>query len=227
MKDNIQLQIDVRAELAWDPRIDDRNIVIATSNGVVTLTGSVPSYADKCAAERAAERVAGVRAVANDLAVAVPIPLQRSDTEIARACANALEWDVHVPGNEIKCAVSSGWVTLDGKVEWQFERDAAARAIRNLSGVRGVTNNIVLTAKPVSPRDVSLSIEQALERRAERTTRHIRVAARDGGVVTLTGTVASYADRRAAVGAAWSAPGVTEVRDHLQVSVYASQPVEA
>jgi VCBS repeat-containing protein len=218
MKNNVQLQTDVRAELAWDPRIDDKEIRVTAADGVVTLTGSVRSYADKWAAERAAESVFGVKAVANDLAVAVALTYQRSDTDIAGAVVDALAWDVRVPDTKIKAAVTNGWITLEGDVEWQYQRDAAARAVRNLAGVRGVTNNVTITAKRVSTHDVSKSIKEALERRADRTAEHINVET-VGSVVTLTGSVPSFGDRRAAEGAAWSAPGVTDVHDELAVTL--------
>lgn len=217
MKTNVQTQSDVRAELGWDPAVHDEDIRVVASDGVVTLSGTVPSFADRLAAQQAAERVFGVRAVANELAVALPIAFQRTDTDIARAIVDALTWDVMVPDTRIKSAVSNGWVTLDGSVDWGFERDAAARAVRNITGVRGVTNNLVVAAKLVSTSDVSRGIKQALERRADRTADHITVEARDG-VVTLTGNVASYGERRAAEGAAWAAPGVKEVQDHLAVT---------
>lgn len=218
MKNNIQVQTDVRAELAWDPRVDDREIRVAATDGVVTLTGSVPSFAAKEAAEHAAERVFGVKAVANDLTVAVPSLYQRSDTDIAKAVVDALAWDVQVPDIRIKAAVKNGWITLEGDVEWRYQRDAAARAVRNLAGVRGVTNNITVTAAKVSAYDVSRGIKEALDRRADRTAERINVEA-SGSVVTLTGTVPSFGDRRAAEGAAWSAPGVTDVHDELAVSL--------
>jgi osmotically-inducible protein OsmY len=218
MKIDIQLQSDVRAEIAWDPRVHDKEIRVAAADGVVTLTGSVPSYADKVAAERAAERVLGVKAVANDLAVAVPVTYQRSDTDIAQAVVNALEWDVQVPDTKIKAAVTNGWITLEGGVEWRYQRDAAACAVRYLAGVRGVTNDITITAKRVVSDDVSKAIKQALERRADRTAEHISVEM-IGSVVTLTGSVPSFGDRRAAEGAAWSAPGVTDVNDELAVTI--------
>lgn len=218
MKNNVQLESDVRAELAWEPRVDNKEIRVAATDGVVTLTGSVPSYADKWAAERAAEHVFGVKAVANDLAVAVPVVYQRSDTDIAKAVVDALAWDVQVPDTKIKAAVTNGWITLEGEVEWRFQRDAAARAVRNLAGVRGVTNNLSITIKRASASDVGKSIKEALERRADRTAEHINVATL-GSVVTLTGSVPSFGDRRAVEGAAWSAPGVTDVHDELAVSV--------
>jgi VCBS repeat-containing protein len=218
MKSNVQLQSDVRAELAWDPRVDDMDIHVIATDSVITLTGSVPTYASKWAAERAAERVYGVRAIANDLAVAVPIPFQRSDTDIAHAILNAIAWDVQVPDTKIKCAVSNGWVTLEGNVDWRYQRDASARAVRNLAGVRGVTNNIGVAAASVSRDEVTQKIKDALERRADRTSKHINVDTVDG-IVTLTGSVPSFGDRRAAEGAAWSAPGVRGVRDELAVGV--------
>jgi VCBS repeat-containing protein len=218
MKTNEQLRSDVRTELAWDPSIDEKDVRVAAADGVVTLSGTVPSYAGKWAAERAAERVFGVKVVANELAVAVPVPLRRSDTAIAQAVADALGWDVQVPEAAVKAAVTNGWVTLEGDVEWRYQRDAAARAVRNLSGVRGTTNNIKITAQHPSSHDVSKAIKEALERRADRTAEHILVDT-VGTIVTLSGTVPSFSDRRAAEGAAWSAPGVTEVHDNLAVTV--------
>jgi osmotically-inducible protein OsmY len=156
--------------------------------------------------------------VANDLAVAVPVTYQRSDTDIAQAVVNALEWDVQVPDTKIKAAVTNGWITLEGGVEWRYQRDAAACAVRYLAGVRGVTNDITITAKRVVSDDVSKAIKQALERRADRTAEHISVEM-IGSVVTLTGSVPSFGDRRAAEGAAWSAPGVTDVNDELAVTI--------
>lgn len=217
MRNDAQLQSDVRAELAWDPRVDDSVVRVAASDGVVTLTGSVPSYADKVAAARAAERVFGVRAVANDLAVQIPVTHEQSDTAIAKAAADALEWDVEVPGEAVMSSVSNGIITLDGSVEWRYQRDAAARAVRNLTGVRGVINNIAIVAKRAAADDVRRNIKEALERRADRTADRISVETL-GGVVTLTGSVPSFGDRRAAEGAAWSAPGVTDVHDELVIA---------
>lgn len=216
MKNNMELESEVRAELAWDPKVDDKDVRVLVTDGIVTLNGTVPSYADQWAAERAAERVFGVRAVANDLAVAVPVRFQRTDTTIAQAVVDALAWDVQVPDTNIKASVTNGWVTLQGDVEWRYQHDAAARAVRNLAGVRGVTNNIKVTATRVSSGDVSKAIKEALERRADRTAENIVVEAIEG-VVTLSGSVPSFGDRRAAEGAAWSAPGVTEVNDELAV----------
>lgn len=216
MKTDMQLHKDVLSEITWDPRVKEKEIGLAAKGGVVTLTGSVESYAEKWAAERAAERVAGVKAVANDLAVTIPSAFSRADTDIAHKIVDSLAWDIQVPHDKIKSKVTNGWVTLDGEVEWQYQRDAAARAVRNLTGVCGVTNLIKVTPQRVSSHDVSKSIKEALERRADRTAERIVVEA-TGRVVTLTGNVASFGDRRAAEGAAWSAPGVAEVRDELSV----------
>jgi osmotically-inducible protein OsmY len=216
MKTDMQLHKDVVAELIWDPRVAEKEIGVAVKDGVVTLTGTVTSYAEKWAAERAVESVAGVMAVANDVTVKFPSDMTHSDTDIAHKVVDALAWDIQVPDDKIKASVTNGWVTLQGKVEWNYQRDAAARAVRYLAGVRGLTNDITVTPKPVSTFDVSRSIKEALERRADRTAERITVQAVNG-IVTLTGTVASYGDRRAAEGAAWSAPGVKEVHDELSV----------
>jgi osmotically-inducible protein OsmY len=216
MKSDLQIHKDVVAELVWDPRLDEKEIGVAAKDGVVTLTGSVASYAAKVAAELAAERVAGVRAVANDVTVSIPSGLAFTDTELAHAVADSLAWDIQVPDDKIKASVSNGWVTLGGLVEWQYQRGAALRAVQHLAGVRGVSNNITLGLIGVSATGVSQSIKQALERRADRTADRIVVNAKDG-VVTLSGSVSSYGDRRAAEGAAWSAPGVHDVRDELAV----------
>ncbi len=217
MKSDNQLHKDVLTELTWDPTVTEKEIGVAAKGGVVTLSGFVTSYAERCSAEHAAERVAGVRAVANELAVKIPIPFDRTDTEIAHAVVYSLGYDIQVPREAITSSVSKGWVTLEGEVGWQYQRDAAARSLRNLIGIRGVTNNIRVTPNPVSSYDVSRSIREALERRADRTADKITVQAH-GGVVTLTGSVPSAAERREAEDAAWSAPGVKEVRDELAVT---------
>jgi osmotically-inducible protein OsmY len=216
MNTDMQLHKDVLAELVWDARVGEKEIGVAAKDGVVTLTGSVATYAEKVAAERAVERVAGVKAVANDLTVKIPNALTHSDTEIAHKVVDSLLWDVEVPDEKVTTSVANGLVTLGGEVEWQYQRDAAERAVWNLAGVRGVRNNIKVAPKRVSPFNVSQSIREALERRADRTAERISVEAKDG-VVILKGTVPSFGDRRAAEGAAWSAPGVTEVRDELAV----------
>jgi VCBS repeat-containing protein len=215
MKTDLLVHKDVAAELAWDPRLDKKEIGVAVQDGVVTLTGSVSSYVEKLAAERAVEHVVGVRAVANDLTVSVPSGLEHTDTQLAHGVADALAWDIEVP-KTIKASVSNGWVTLAGDVQWKYQRDAAVRAVQHLAGVRGLSNDIVVVPQGVAAADVTASIKQALERRADRTAEKIVVNAKDG-VVTLTGSVSSYADRRAIEGAAWSAAGVRDVHDEIVV----------
>lgn len=218
MKDNSKLANDVLEELAWDARLDARHVDAGALDGIVTLRGSVASYAEKWAAERAAERVDGVKAVANELSVVVPAELAQADADLAAAVVNALAWDVRVPDTRIKSSVTDGWVTLEGEVEWSYQREAAAKAVRNLVGVQGVSNNIAIVPKTLVPHDVRESIKAALERRADDTVDHIRVEAK-GSVVTLRGSVPSFAEREAAERAAWSAPGVTEVHDDLAVMI--------
>jgi osmotically-inducible protein OsmY len=218
MKNDIQLHQDILAELHWDPRLYEcvNDIGVETNDGVAKLAGSVSSYVEKVALERAVERVAGVTHVINEVTVSVPVKHARSDTELTERITDALAWDVEVPKNAVTVSVGDGWVTLGGQVEWQYQRDAATRVVRGLIGVRGVTNDIRVAAKPVSSDDVSRTIKEALERRADQTAARIIVDTVDG-VVTLTGSVPSFGERRAAEGAAWAAPGVKEVRDALAV----------
>lgn len=218
MKTDIELQKDVIDELRWDPSVKEKEIAVAARDGVVTLSGHVPSYPEKWAAERAAERVFGVKAVANEIEVKLPGDRTRPDPEIAHKVVEALEWDTQVPDDKIKATVTNGWVTLDGEVAWAFQRDAAIRAVRNIVGVRGVTNKLALVPPSVSAYDVSTKIREALRRRAERDAEAIIVETKDN-VVTLKGKVPTFAERRAAEGAAWAAPGVKEVHDEIVVSI--------
>lgn len=217
MKTDTVLQRDVIEEIRWDPRIRNKEIGVAARDGVVTLTGTVDSYAQRWAVEHAVEGVQGLRVVANELEVKLPDSLARSDADIAHQIVEAFRWDVQVPDQLITAQVSKGSVTLSGEVNWAYERDAAGAAVRNLAGVRAVNNRIVVKS-PVSTYDVSRKIKDALRRRADREAERIQVEAH-GDVVTLTGTVGSYAERRAAEGVAWSAPGVREVKDELVVVV--------
>ena len=217
MTTNAQMQDDVRAELTWDPSVHEREIGVLAADGVVTLTGCVPTYAEKLAAEHAAERAPGVRAVANELVVALTPDDQRPDGDIATAVLDALAWDVRVPSTRVQAAVTNGWVTLEGTVDWRHERDAAAHAVQHLAGVRGVTNNITVAFRRLSPYDVGRSIRQALEREADRTARQIHVDV-VGHVVVLSGVVPTFADRTTAERAAAATPGVDEVRDELAVA---------
>jgi osmotically-inducible protein OsmY len=214
-KTDTQIHRDVLEELKWDSRVDETEVGVQVENGVVTLTGNVTSWAKRMAAQEAARRVIGVLDVANDIRVKVPGGLTRTDTEIARAVRQCLEWDVFVPDEKITSTVSEGWVTLEGAVERWSQSNAAERAVRNLAGVSGVINRItVKVPKPVTE-DVRKAIEQTLERRAEREAKRIRVDIRDG-TVTLTGTVHSWAERKSVVAAARFTPGVQVVEDRLR-----------
>lgn len=214
-----EIQRRVLDELKWDPEVEPTDVGVAVKNGIVTLTGTVASYAMKFAAERAAKRVDGVKAVANDIQVKLPFEKTRTDTDIAEAAVNALKWDVEVPADRIKVTVHNGWVTLEGDVEWNFEREAAERDVRYLTGVKGVTNLIKvvgLRLKP-TPSEVKTRIEDALTRSAELDAQRIQVDVKDGKVI-LRGSVRSWAEREEAEDAAWSAPGVTDVEDQIVVA---------
>ncbi len=216
-KTDTEIQRDVLDELKWEPSVNANEIGVAVKDGIVTLTGYVDSYFEKRAAERAAARVAGVKAVVQEIEVRLPGSSQRTDADIAQAALNALRWDIAVPHDRVKVKVENGWVTLEGDVDWQYQKMAAARAVQNLIGVKGVSN--LITVKPrVTPTDVKAKIEDSFKRQAEIDASNIKVDVQ-GSKVTLSGTVRSWAERDAAWRAAWAASGITEVVDKLTVRV--------
>lgn len=214
IRSDSSIQQAVLQELKWDTRVEETDVGVEVDNGIVTLTGTVSSYAKKLAAVEAAHRVVGVRDVANDIVVKVP-GMAPTDTDIARAVRHALEWDVMVPHEHIQSTVTNGMVTLRGSVERYSQKEDADRAVRNLAGVQAVINYIEIeyTPRPSAP-ELQEAIEEALKRRAERTAEHIQVIAKDG-VVTLRGHVNSWEERRAVAGLVRHAPGIREVKDEL------------
>jgi len=216
MKTDNQLQQDVMAELEWEPSVPSSRIGVEVKDGVVTLTGEVDSYVEKWNAERATQRVAGVKALAINLQVTLGALGKRTDADIARSAQNVLEWTTALPAGAVKVMVESGWLTLSGEVEWQYQKLAAVDGVRHLMGVRGVSDQIGLKAT-ASPVAVKSDIEAALKRRAKSDSQQIGVEVH-GGDVTLTGTVHSWSERELATHTAWGSPGVRNVVDKMSLS---------
>jgi len=216
MKTDTQLQQDVNAELKWEPAIIATDIGVEVKDGIVTLVGHVGSYSEKLAAERAAQRVAGVRGLAIEMDVKLASSSQRNDADIAHAAENVLSWSTYVPDNNVKILVEKGWVTLTGQVRWDFERRGATDAVRNLMGVIGVSDQILIKEK-VSAASLKTEIEAALKRRAHNDAQAISVDVK-GSDVTLSGTVHTWGERDLANHAAWSTSGVWNVIDNISVT---------
>jgi osmotically-inducible protein OsmY len=211
-----EIERDVREELKWNPDLDASDIAVSVKDGVVTLAGFTHSYADRLEAEMAAKRVAGVRAVANDIDVRLPSIDQRPDPDIARDAVNALKTELPISHDRIKLTVKDGWVTLEGSAEWQYQKTAAESAVRKIKGMKGVTNLIAVKPK-LEPTQLKQKIMDAFKRNAEVDANRIQVEA-NGGEVVLKGTVRSWIEREEAERVAWSAPGVMRVDDRIVVS---------
>jgi osmotically-inducible protein OsmY len=222
LRSDTDIQKDIIAELKWEPSLRDDDIAVSVRDGVVTLAGFTDSYVDRWKAEQVASKVKGVKAIANDIEVKLPSSSTRPDPDIARAALDALRWNISVPHDRIKVKVEKGWVTLEGDVDWYYQKEAAERSVRYLTGVRGVSNLMTLRARPV-PADIKQKIKDALQRGAEFDAEHITVEM-DGSKVILRGTVRSFAEMQDAARAARNASGVTEVENRLTVdpSVYAA-----
>jgi osmotically-inducible protein OsmY len=216
MKTDTELQRDVLDELRWDPRFNAAEIGIAAKDGIITLSGRVANFAEKSAAVRAAQRVSGVKAVADDIEVRLPDINERTDADIAWAAVNVLAWNVFVPHDRITVTVHNGWITLEGTVEWHYQRAAAEHAVHSLLGVRGVTN-VIMVKPTVIPTAVKTRIEEAFRRTAAFDAQHITVDT-EGRKVILSGHVRSWVEREEADAAAWAAPGVYEVENRILVA---------
>ncbi len=215
MKNDLELRRDVTDELEWEPSIDAAEIGVTAHDGVVTLTGAVKCYTDKLTAERVTKRVQGVKAIANDIEVRLPGTAERTDSDVARVAIEALKWKTFAPEGRIKVVVQKGWITLEGDLDWQYQRDAAFEAVHNLVGVKGVTNLVAVKPR-VSATALKSRIEAAFRRSAEIDAHKVQVETYDAKV-TLRGDVHSWSEREEAERTAWSAPGVQRVENLIAI----------
>lgn len=216
MKTDTQLQSDVMAELKWDPSINANRIGVEVSGGVVTLSGHVDRFSEKWAAERAVQKVTGVKALAVELDVNLPGASNRTDTDIARTAENVLQWTTNWPKDHVKVLVEKGWVTLSGQLDHEYQRQIASSAVRHLMGVTGVSNQTTLKLN-VTSSSVKADIVAALKRRALTDADEVMVTV-NGGKVTLTGVVQSWSEHDMVSDSVWNTPGVTDVNDNISVA---------
>lgn len=224
MKTNEELREDVMDEIKWDPQLKDvaTQIGVAVKDGVVTLSGTLDSYTKKLAAEKAAQRVSGVMVVASDVQIKLTPVGKLTDTDLAESIKNVLRWNSAVNHDQIDVKVDNGWVYLDGKADWEFERQSAQRSVENLIGVVGVSNNITIKPRAINVKELKNDIAKAFHRSASVDSSAIRIES-SGNKVTLYGKVRSWAEKKEAENVAWFAPGVSDVDNQIDidVSVYA------
>jgi osmotically-inducible protein OsmY len=217
MKTDFNIRTDVENELRWNPSVDEKDILVKVDNGIVTLQGSVPHFSHRWSAEQIVKRVAGVRAIANDIEVKIPKPGERSDSDIASAAANALKWHFALESSNVTVVVSHGMINLSGQVSYGYQKTVAEGAVRYLMGVKGVLNDILVRPQ-VKATDVKEKIQSAFQRQASLDTKDIKINVDDTAVI-LQGTVHSWREKDDASLAAWAAPGVTKVENKLQVQI--------